>query len=455
MERRSLTSQDVEQVPEECSNHQMQTDSDNSTVPMDFEDDSGVFMDIETSNLADVTHSSLSELHLCDVNSSTALAVNEKTLHKSCQVDFLPVTQEASKTFICNMFPRAKQCDVQVQTEISYGPGKQKVRMKLKVKDACCGSDVKLRLLDCGTQTVPTEELDIPRGFLGMDSITTDAELSELAGVSFEQFRLFEKIMIQCCPIVRKMTIANRVLVFLCKMKTGLDYSALGVLFSVHRTTISRVFIETLQYLTAATQNFIMWPNKTVIQATMPSSFKPDYKDCRIIIDCTEFSIEMPSTVESRVYTYSHYKHQFTVKVLIACSPSGLIVFKSPCYGGRTSDTQVTIDSGLLDKLGHGDLVLADKGFPGIKSTIDQSGKRILLVMPPFLENGVFTKQEVEETYKIARVRIHIERIMQRLRLYNILSKIPHHLIPYSDSIVHICCVLVNLQAPIIAEVNT
>lgn len=70
--------------------------------------------------------------------------------------------------------------------------------------------------------------------------------------------------------------------------------------------------------------------------------------------------------------------------------------------------------------------------------------------MPPFLEKDEFTEQETRDTYTIASVRIHVERIMQRLRLYKILAHIPENLFDHIDDIVHMACVLVNLQPPIL-----
>ena len=73
--------------------------------------------------------------------------------------------------------------------------------------------------------------------------------------------------------------------------------------------------------------------------------------------------------------------------------------------------------------------------------------------MTPFLENkSEFTAEETKETYNVAKCRIHVERIMQRLRTYLILIKITHELFRYIDNIVHIICVLVNLQPPIFKE---
>lgn len=70
----------------------------------------------------------------------------------------------------------------------------------------------------------------------------------------------------------------------------------------------------------------------------------------------------------------------------MSITPGGFICLKSKVSGGRKSDSQMTIESGLVDLLEDGDVVLADKGFPDIRATIDKSGKQIMLVMPPFLE---------------------------------------------------------------------
>lgn len=103
--------------------------------------------------------------------------------------------------------------------------------------------------------------------------------------------------------------------------------------------------------------------------------------------------------------------------------------------------------------LEDGDKILADKGFPEIKTVIDTSGKKINIIMPPFLEKkNEYSKAETLETYSVARVRIHVERIMQRLRTYQILNKIPENLLHSIDEILHICCVLVNLQPPILSN---
>ena len=42
--------------------------------------------------------------------------------------------------------------------------------------------------------------------------------------------------------------------------------------------------------------------------------------------------------------------------------------------------------------------------------------------MPPFAFNPQFSPKEVETTYETASVRIHVERVIQRMKIYKILS---------------------------------
>lgn len=154
----------------------------------------------------------------------------------------------------------------------------------------------------------------------------------------------------------------------------------------------------------------------------MPKFFHPKYINTRVIIDCTEFKIEVPSAVDDWIYCYSHYKKTFTAKVHIGIFPGGFICLKSKVAGERRTYSQITIECRLIDKLEEGAVVSVDNDFPGIKATISKSGKKMMLVKPPFLEKkNEFPAEETEETYNVARVKIHVERIMQRLRVHSIL----------------------------------
>ncbi|XP_042146896.1 uncharacterized protein LOC115332568 [Ixodes scapularis] len=242
----------------------------------------------------------------------------------------------------------------------------------------------------------------------------------------------------------------SKLLLFLVKMKHGLTFSALGVLFGIHRTSASRIFYTILDVLYVSTQGWIQWFSRDVVHASMPASFRSKYPNCRVIVDCSEVRIEKPSKVSDRVNCWSNYKSDFTLKFLVGITPSGYITFISDVYGGRASDTYIIANSRLVNLLEPGDMVMADKGFPHVKC--DLESKDVTLVMPPFARaNEQFTEAEMKETYKVASHRIHVERCIQRIKSFAILNqRLTPELKCHIDKILHVCSMLANLQGPVI-----
>ena len=124
---------------------------------------------------------------------------------------------------------------------------------------------------------------------------------------------------------------------------------------------VSKIYHSWLVILSKTLQPLIVWSSRGVLRRHHPSAFK-SYKNCACIIDCTEIFIEKPLNLEARAISWYNYKHTNTIK-LIGISPAGAVTFLSPGWGGRTSDKQLTIESGFLDLLTFGDSILADRGF--------------------------------------------------------------------------------------------
>ena len=78
-------------------------------------------------------------------------------------------------------------------------------------------------------------------------------------------------------------------------------------------------------------------------------------------MDASEIKIEIPTRVDQSILAYSSYKSSHTLKFLISVSPGGLVTFISKCYGGRVTDGHITTESGFLELITPGDVILADK----------------------------------------------------------------------------------------------
>ena len=94
------------------------------------------------------------------------------------------------------------------------------------------------------------------------------------------------------------------------------------------------------------------------VQAFMPPTFYENFPSCRVIIDCTEFFIQRLTTPREQQSRFSNYKNHNTVKSLIGIAPSGAITLISELYNGAISNRELTLQSGLIEKLEAGDCVL-------------------------------------------------------------------------------------------------
>ena len=139
------------------------------------------------------------------------------------------------------------------------------------------------------------------------------------------------------------------------------------------------------------------------------------------------------------------------MKALIGIAPNGCITYVSDLYGGSRSDKEIVQHCGVLNMFVPGDMIMADKGF-NIRS-IWPSG--VTLNIPSFLYNGQFTKDEIVNNKTIAIARIHVERAIQRIKIFDILDHIPGNLRQYADKIFKVCACLTNFQTSILAEVGT
>ena len=248
---------------------------------------------------------------------------------------------------------------------------------------------------------------------------------------------------------VESINFEDQIFITLMKLRQNYTNLHLAQLFSCSVATIANIVTTFIHVLHSILFRDIMTtiPSREKNVLCAPSSFS-EFTSCRIVIDCTDVEIAAPGLISQQNATYSSYRGMNSFKVIVGVAPNAVITFVSKLYPGSISDKAIVQQSGLLNHLVAGDMVLADKGFL-IQDILPND---VSLNIPPFLNDGVFTESEAKKTKSIARARIHVERANARLKDFKILTFIPYYLRCYADVIFQLCAALVNLQFPLIKE---
>lgn len=245
----------------------------------------------------------------------------------------------------------------------------------------------------------------------------------------------------------------QKFLLTIIRLRLNLSGRDLGDRFGgISDSTVSRTFLHVVDVLYQRLKPLIIWPDRDVLRKTLPMGFRKHCPNCVVIIDCFEIFLDRPLNPLARAQTFSSYKHHDTVKYLIGITPQGTVSFISEGWGGRVSDKHLTENSGLLDHLTPGDVILADRGFD-IQESV---GLFCSTVKIPVFTKGKkqLSGSEVEQTRRIANVRIHVERVIGNIRKkYSILGAtqpidfvtVRNGDVTTLDKIVTICCALVNI----------
>lgn len=246
----------------------------------------------------------------------------------------------------------------------------------------------------------------------------------------------------------------HSIFLILYKIKSSESFAKIGDLFEVSAATASRIFCQGIESISILMKNLVYWPDKMSIKRNLPIQFRATFSSVQSIIDCLEIEIQKPTKAVHQSLTWSEYKKCNTIKFLVSSTPDGFINFVSCGYGGRITDVALLEDCGYLDVLPGNCVVMADRGFKQIETLLNKN--KCTLIRPPSVSTKEkMTKEEVILTKRIASVRIHIERIIKRIRDFKLLS--PHatvnsELVQTLDYAMIIACAIINLQNPIIKK---
>lgn len=179
----------------------------------------------------------------------------------------------------------------------------------------------------------------------------------------------------------------------------------------------------------------------------MPADVRERFPRTRVIIDCTELFTETPSSLAEQSLMYSHYKTHMTWKTLIGITPNGVASFVSHLWAGSISEKQIVQKSGLLDLCEKGDAVMGDEGF--LISDLTTPRGIELIIPPKKMNQKQMCTEDLIKTRRVANVRIHVERHMERVKNFRVLQNLTGTMKAKVSKIWKICNHLTALQSPL------
>ena len=220
----------------------------------------------------------------------------------------------------------------------------------------------------------------------------------------------------------------HHLLLVLMKMRLGVFNRDLAVRFEIHRSRMPKVFCNWVSILSNVLNSLFVWPGRGTKGTNLPASFKKKWKDVAAI-GCKEVFIERPKNLTARTQTWSNYKQNHTAKYLIGITPSG----------------NVSVDSGIFDKISMGDNILADSGFT-FKEQLASLGAT--LKFPHFTKKkSQLSGKEVDTSRQLSSVRIHVEMVIGQVKNIHMLRNIvPLTQMDLLDNIMVIVCAIINLN---------
>ena len=246
----------------------------------------------------------------------------------------------------------------------------------------------------------------------------------------------------------RMLSLEDEILMTLMRIRLDSPLEDLSFRFQMSPANVSKIITTFLAFLSLELEPIIYWPTPDET-SYKHKHFLGTFNKCEGIGDCTEQQLQHSQNTDAQYQSYSVYKSRNTLKKLIFCTKSGSISYVSPSYGGLCTDRFIVEDTNIAAKFTPDFLVLFDKGF-NVQDLFLPF--KVKCVLPPFVRSKrQFTRSEVYHGKRIARARIHIERVMGRLKEFRLLeNKLPINMIDMCDHIWNIAAVIVNLQPPLV-----
>lgn len=156
---------------------------------------------------------------------------------------------------------------------------------------------------------------------------------------------------------ITRLTYKKELFMVLMRLRLGLLEEDISYRYNISQASISRSSRTWCQFFT-----------QDLIKINEPPITTPRIS---IILDSNQIFYEKPFKIKSEIY--KNNKKPIT-KGFLAVTENGYIHFVSSLCPGRTTDVNMFLDSGILDTLQAGDVVIADSAYSKIEKELTNLG---------------------------------------------------------------------------------
>jgi hypothetical protein len=306
----------------------------------------------------------------------------------------------------------------------------------------------------------------------------SDEHFRTLSGFTRSQYAAFYEFILSCFTIdleteltqlywvegndpkkakreTSKMSLKNQIFLTLVVLRTGMTMKIAAIVQGVGETTMRKYFTRSIDILRHALADEVINWNQKHVREMCPEAWKEALGTdaIRYVLDSTNIDVQVPGNLQAQRELYSSYYSTTCVKINASVSPTGFCNYISRACVGSISDDNITRND-FFSKKGTGffepgDKIMADKGYV---LRAECAALLMELIMPPRKRRNVwyFSLAHLALTKLIANKRIHVERLMRRLKLWRILGKNwPLSELDIIDDVIFVIARLANYGVPL------
>ncbi len=222
----------------------------------------------------------------------------------------------------------------------------------------------------------------------------------------------------------------ERLLMTLVWLRLYLTGDAVGVLFAVDKSTVSRYTRPVLRLLRNHGQDTLGWPEEA--RASLDEVDEVDEADGVAIVDATEQRVERAQDNATQRAHYSGKKKAHTRKTLVVVNERGRLRYVSPSVPGSIHDLTLVRQSGTLEEIPPDLSLMADSGFQGLQN--DAPERSVALPYKGSQAHPLTPEQKLHNAL-LSRIRIVVENTLAEMKHFRILADVFRHPLDRYDSI--------------------